>query len=68
MGPRQSGKTTLVRHTFPDRKHVSLEDLEQRAFAQNDPKGSLQTYVCHELNRIYRQGSEAISKGSFFWA
>lgn len=40
-GPRQSGKTTLARGLFPDRAYVSLEDPEQRAFAQRDPKGFL---------------------------
>lgn len=29
-GPRQSGKSTLVRHAFPERTCVSLEDLDQR--------------------------------------
>ena len=27
-GPRQSGKTTLCRATFPDYVYLSLEDLE----------------------------------------
>lgn len=40
-GPRQSGKTTLARATFPDRPYVSLEDLDQRQFAQEDPRGFL---------------------------
>jgi len=44
MGPRQSGKTTLVRHIFSGRRYISLEDLELRTFAQNDPKGFLQSY------------------------
>jgi hypothetical protein len=56
MGPRQSGKTTLVRHVFPDRTYVSLEDLEARAFAQDDPKGFLKTYtgeiILDEVQRV----------------
>ena len=40
-GPRQSGKSTLVRHTFPDHAYVSLEDLDQREFAEDDPRGFL---------------------------
>ena len=40
-GPRQSGKTTLARALFSDREYVSLEDPEQREFAQNDPRGFL---------------------------
>ncbi len=43
-GPRQSGKTTLVRETFPDRPYVSLEDLDERAFADEDPRGFLDRF------------------------
>ena len=44
IGPRQSGKSTLARMVFPDYKYVSLEDLDQREFAANDPRGFLETY------------------------
>jgi uncharacterized protein len=40
-GPRQSGKTTLVRATFPDHRYVSLEEGDQRRFALEDPRGFL---------------------------
>lgn len=40
-GPRQSGKTTLARATFPDFAYVSLEDLQNREEAQEDPRGFL---------------------------
>ena len=40
-GPRQSGKSTLVRHALPNRAYVSLEDLDQREFAETDPRGFL---------------------------
>ena len=43
-GPRQSGKTTLARSTFPDRPYVSLEDPDTRAFAEDDPRGFLARY------------------------
>lgn len=43
-GPRQSGKTTLARASFPDYNYVSLEDLDQREFAQNDPRGFIARY------------------------
>ena len=36
-GPRQSGKTTLCRETFPHLRYVSLEVPEQREFARSDP-------------------------------
>ena len=40
-GPRQSGKTTLARMSFPDFVYVSLEDLQNRSEAQGDPRGFL---------------------------
>lgn len=44
-GPRQSGKTTLVRMVFPDKPYVSLEDLDTREFAHSDPRGFLKQYA-----------------------
>lgn len=44
LGPRQSGKTTLVKETFPDKPYVNLEDADPRAFASLDPKGFLSNY------------------------
>jgi uncharacterized protein len=40
-GPRQSGKTTLCRMAWPKRRYVSLEALDSRDFARNDPRGFL---------------------------
>ncbi|MEI7501589.1 MAG: AAA family ATPase [Bacteroidota bacterium] len=40
-GPRQSGKTTLLKSLFPGKAYVSLEDLDTRAFADEDPRGFL---------------------------
>jgi predicted AAA+ superfamily ATPase len=40
-GPRQSGKTTLVRNIFPQRPYLSLEDPDVRSFALEDPRGFL---------------------------
>lgn len=44
VGPRQSGKTTLVQNTFPGWEYVTLEDLDTREFALRDPRGFLATY------------------------
>ncbi len=41
LGPRQSGKTTLARMTFPDKPWVSLEDPDVRMAAEADPRGFL---------------------------
>lgn len=40
-GPRQSGKTTLARTLFAGKPYVSLEDPEERSFADTDPRGFL---------------------------
>jgi uncharacterized protein len=55
-GPRQSGKTTLVRNTFSDRSYVSLENPAQRRFAKEDPIGFLEQFneggVIDEIQRV----------------
>jgi len=40
-GPRQSGKTTWCRLSFPDLPYCSLEDPDTREFAVSDPRGFL---------------------------
>ncbi len=56
LGPRQSGKTTLVQNLFPSKPYVSLEDPDQRAFAQSDPRGFLAGYpkgaLLDEVQRV----------------
>ncbi|MEE9438411.1 MAG: ATP-binding protein [Saprospiraceae bacterium] len=42
-GPRQSGKTTLLR-SLKDYRYVSLEDPDNRAYAEDDPRGFLSEY------------------------
>ena len=44
VGPRQSGKTTLAKAVFPAYEYISLEDLDNRLFATDDPRGFLATY------------------------
>ena len=43
-GPRQSGKSTLLKNMYPDFKYVNLENLDLREFAVNDPRGFISTY------------------------
>ncbi len=44
LGPRQSGKTTLVKNVFKNHTYLNFEDPETRAFAQEDPKRFLREY------------------------
>jgi len=44
IGPRQSGKTTLVKALFPGKPYVTLEDPDLRRFASDDPRGFLTQY------------------------
>jgi len=41
LGPRQSGKTTLSKMTFPDKPYFSMEDPDVRMAAEADPRGFL---------------------------
>ncbi len=43
-GPRQSGKTTLVKATFPNYSHVNLERMDIRMSVLDDPHGFLTHY------------------------
>lgn len=56
VGPRQSGKTTLVRESFPDKPHVSLENPDERLLAQGDPRAFLNRFpdgaVLDEVQRV----------------
>lgn len=43
IGPRQSGKTTLVRNYFDDFEYRNLEEPDTRLFALEDPRAFLET-------------------------
>ena len=44
VGPRQSGKTTLVRMLFKDKDYVNFENPDIRLYAIDDPRGFLSNY------------------------
>ncbi len=44
IGPRQAGKTTLVKAALPDYAYVSLENPETRQWATEDPKAFLRRH------------------------
>lgn len=48
-GPRQSGKTTVVKESFPDFDYVLLEDPDTLQFANDDPRGFLDQYSSHVI-------------------
>ncbi len=55
-GPRQSGKTTLIRHLFPDKSYISLENPDNYELAKSDPRGFLNRYrdgvILDEIQRV----------------
>ena len=76
IGPRQSGKTTLAKMTFPEYDYCSLEDPDIRQFAINDPRSFLTQYshkvIFDEIQRVpellsYLQGmvDKNNTKGQF---
>lgn len=44
IGPRQSGKSTLTKMLFPEHLYLDMQDADLFEFANQDPKGFLQTY------------------------
>jgi len=56
LGPRQSGKTTLARSTFPSLPYLSMEDPDTRQRALNDPRGLLGVHtdgiILDEIQRV----------------
>lgn len=55
-GPRQSGKTTLLRELFADYRYISLENPDLRTFATDDPIAFLNRYdnkvILDEVQRV----------------
>ena len=56
VGPRQSGKTTLVKSVFPQKPYVFLENPDVRLLAKSDPRGFLMEYengaIIDEVQRV----------------
>lgn len=53
-GPRQSGKTTLIKSIFPEYRYESLEDPDTRLFAINDPRKFLDAEKKMIIDEIQR--------------
>ena len=56
VGPRQSGKSTLVKTVFIEKPYVTLEDIDIRKFAETDTRGFLNEFpngaVIDEVQRV----------------
>lgn len=56
LGPRQSGKTTLVQYAFPSKPCANLEDPDIRDIALTDPRSFLEQYpegaILDEIQRV----------------
>ncbi len=57
VGPRQSGKTTLVKACFPSHRYVNLEALNEREFAASDPVAFVERFkgekvIIDEVQRV----------------
>ena len=65
-GPRQVGKTTVLRNCDPDRRYVSLDKLELRILAQENPQmdwedfysSYIQTYIERDIRELINVGEE----------
>jgi hypothetical protein len=60
-GPRQSGKSTLVRAAFPDYPYVSLDDPEEVRAAERDPRGFLARFPGNVIIDEAQRGGELFS-------
>lgn len=56
VGPRQSGKTTLVKNTFKQKPYVSLENPDERSLASSDTRAFLSRFpngaIIDEAQRV----------------
>ncbi|MBX7154959.1 MAG: ATP-binding protein [Candidatus Kapaibacterium sp.] len=56
VGPRQSGKTTLVKSAFPKKPYVSLENPDEQYVATTDPRAFFNRYpngaIIDEAQRV----------------
>ena len=58
LGPRRSGKTTLLKGRYPDYCYATLDDLDNLDWASSDPKGLVQSLggkgIIDEIQRVPR--------------
>jgi uncharacterized protein len=58
IGPRRSGKTTLLKHRYPEWPYATLDDLDYLEWAKRDPKALIhhlgQQAIIDEIQRLPR--------------
>jgi len=56
VGPRRSGKTTLLKQNYSDFKYITLDDFDYLTWARKDPKGLIaslgDSFVIDEIQRV----------------
>ena len=56
LGPRRCGKTTLLKARYPHYRYVTLDDLDDLAWARQDPKGFVSSLgprvIIDEIQRL----------------
>lgn len=56
LGPRQAGKTTLVKSVFSEMPYINIELPEIQQLAEEDPRGLLARYpngvILDEIQRV----------------
>lgn len=56
IGPRRSGKTTLLRNRYPELQYATLDDLDHLDWAKRDPKGFIRSLgsqaIIDEIQRL----------------
>ena len=70
-GPRQSGKTTLIRNVFSKKPYYNLEEPEVRRLKTQDPKAFLKPLtegaIFDEIQNYEYKIEDLRYKKSFFW-
>ncbi len=54
LGPRRSGKTTLLKTLFPDFHYITLDDFDALELAQTDPKALVANHKLLIIDEVQR--------------
>lgn len=72
VGPRQTGKSTLAKTTFPEKRYISFDDKSMREMASANPKDFLQAFPAgavfdeaQKVPEIFDAVKLAVDNGAF---